>query len=294
MKVVVSPVLATLLASIAAVAAVAAPERSISTSRQFIVYGPDAQLRGAICDIAEQTKAIPLRLLQQRDEWKTPVIVHAQLPQANLPEIPRAKLNFSQTGFGLKIQLDLTIDAGIAAPSVQRELLRAVLLEMMYRQQQDTPAGTPYVEPPDWLLDGMLALEEARESPRMAESLATMLALDRVIPLQEFLRQQPALLETPSRTLYRAYSAALLGMLTQSPGGAARLTRFVHELPSATNDPLADLRAHFPEIGDTPEKLQHAWNLAVTRFSAREKYRLLSVEETERQLAELLRIEVRE
>jgi hypothetical protein len=50
-----------------------------------------------------------LELIDQRDEWTTPIIVNAQYPQANLPEKPR-RLNFAQTGFGLKFQLDLTID----------------------------------------------------------------------------------------------------------------------------------------------------------------------------------------
>ena len=45
----------------------------------------------------------------------TPIVIHAQYPQANLPEIPRAVLNLSQTGFGLKIQLDLTITSDVNA-----------------------------------------------------------------------------------------------------------------------------------------------------------------------------------
>src|SRR3954454_1773940 len=107
-----------------------APQRSISTSRQFIVYGPDARLRGALCDLAEGTKHNALRVLQETDGWKTPIIVNAQLPQTSSPELPRTQLSFSQTGFGLKLQLDLSIDADVNAPAIQRELLRAVFLEM--------------------------------------------------------------------------------------------------------------------------------------------------------------------
>jgi hypothetical protein len=270
----------------------AAIERSVSTSRQFLVFGPDARLRGAICDLAEQTKKNALRQLQQSDHWKTPIVVHAQLPQANLPENPRARLNFSQTGFGLKIQLDLTIPDNVTAPAVQRELLRAILLELMYRQAPNTPAGSHYVEPPDWLLDGLAGAEQARESADIAESLGTVVAMNRVLPLQEFLHQRPALLESPSRALYRAYSVALLSMLLETPGGPDRLGRFVTDLANASNDPVADLRAKFPEIGDTAEKLQKQWLLSVARFSARERYRLLSCEETERQLARSLRVEI--
>ncbi len=54
--------------------------RSVSTSRQFIVYASDARLRGAICDVAERTKQSALQLLQEQDAWKTPILINAQLP----------------------------------------------------------------------------------------------------------------------------------------------------------------------------------------------------------------------
>jgi hypothetical protein len=62
-------------------AAAAPPERSVSTSRQFIVYGPDVRLRGAICEIGERVKKETLALLRQPDGWKTPIVVNAQPAQ---------------------------------------------------------------------------------------------------------------------------------------------------------------------------------------------------------------------
>ena len=100
------------------------PERSVSPSRQFIVYGADAKLRGAVSDLAEATKGNLLTLLQKQDGWKTPIVVNLQLAQASLPEIPPAALHFSQTGFGLKLQLDLTISSTFDGSLVERELLR--------------------------------------------------------------------------------------------------------------------------------------------------------------------------
>ena len=66
-----------------AISTAAAAERSISTSRQFVVYGADVRLRGAVCDLAEQTKRNLLSLLGQRDEWRIPFVINAELPQAN-------------------------------------------------------------------------------------------------------------------------------------------------------------------------------------------------------------------
>ncbi len=268
--------------------------RSVSTSRQFIVYASDARLRGAICDVAERTKQSALQLLQEQDAWKTPILINAQLPQANLPETRGAQLSISQTGFGLKLQLDLNIDADVSAPAIERELLRALFLEMMYRATPNTAAGTAYVDPPDWLLDGALAFAPGHDLARVADLLATPVASGAVISLPDFLRQRPDLLDSPSRALYRAYSAALVSALTDTPAGRRRLARFVADAPAAGNDAMADLQAHFPALGDTPEKIQKQWTLAIARLTTTDRFRLLTCEESERELARVLRVELRE
>src|SRR5437868_13020922 len=125
----------------------AQPEHSTSPSRQFMIYGADAKVRGAVSGLAEQTKTNLLTLLRQRDDWKTPVVINLQPQQANVPEIPPADLRFSQTVFGIKVQLDLTISKNIDVSLVERELLRAILLEMSYRKQPHIAAGAVLVEP---------------------------------------------------------------------------------------------------------------------------------------------------
>jgi hypothetical protein len=285
-----SPALAALLVWLAlASSTFAAPqERTVSTSRQFIVHGPDIRLRGAICDIAERTKRAALSLLQTSDAWAIPILIRADFPQAHRPEIPPVQLQISQTGFGLKLQLELLIGHDINPQAIERELLRAILLEMMYRNQPDVPAGTAWVEPPEWLLDGTLALaaDEAVAGP-----LSTISG--NVPPLADFLRQRPALLDSPSRALYRACSAALVTMLRDSPDGRVQLRRFIAGLPDSPNDSFAYVRSQFPALGESDEQLQNAWTSAVARLAERRSHHLLNCGETERQLATLLRVGVR-
>src|SRR5262249_28398592 len=149
----------------------AQPEHSTSPSRQFVIYGADAKVRGAISGLAEQTKTNLLGLLRQRDDWQTPVVINLQSQQSNLPELPPADLRISQTGFGIKLQLDLTIFKDVDVALVERELLRAILLEMVYRKQPHITAGAVLVEPPDWLIDGALALSPGRERGPLIEAL---------------------------------------------------------------------------------------------------------------------------
>src|SRR3954454_3074171 len=149
----------------------AQPEHSTSPSRQFVVYGGDAKVRGAISGLAEQTKTNLLSLIRQRDDWKTSVVVNLQWQQSNLPELPPADLRFSQTGFGIKLQLDLTFSKNLDLLLVQRELLRAILLEMIYRDKPHITAGAVLVEPPDWLIEGALALTPGRDGGPFIEAI---------------------------------------------------------------------------------------------------------------------------
>src|SRR6266481_8025275 len=129
-------------------------ERSVSPSGQFVICGGDAAWRGAVSALAERTKANLLAVLQRRDQWGAAVVVNLQSPAANLPEIPATALRFSQTGSGLKLQLDLAISRKIDFGAMERELLRAILLEMIYRNQPGIASGATYVEPPNWLIEG--------------------------------------------------------------------------------------------------------------------------------------------
>ena len=266
----------------------AQPERSTSPSRQFVIYGADAKVRGAVSSLAEQTKANLLRLLRQRDDWKTPVVVNLQSQQANLPEVPAADLRFSQTGFGIKLQLDLTISQNLDVSLVERELLRAVLLEMIYRKQSNISAGAVLVEPPDWLIDGVFALASGRDRAPLIDAIVNT---GKPLSLEKFLRQRPGVLDFTGRTLYRAYSFALVQMLLDEKNGAARLAQHIDHLSESSNDPIADLERQFPILADDAER---AWRLALNQVKSVQTFRLLTFAESERRLDELLRLKISE
>jgi hypothetical protein len=269
-------------------------EQSISTSRQFIVYGTEVGVRGAICDLAERTKRDLLALLGQRDAWTTPIVINAQYPQANLPELPRLAVNLGQTGFGLKLQLDLTVDSELSRPEARRELLRALLLEMIYRGESNIPAGTVYVSPPDWLLDGAPALQSELGLDKIANLLAIPVAARTVLPLEKFLQQRPELLDAPGRLLYRAYSFALVDLLSHAADGPGRLARFIADLRSASNDPMAELQNHFPGLFGSGGGAEKVWEKQVARLSIAQPYQLLASAETERILDEMLGLKISE
>ena len=265
----------------------ALPEHSVSPSRQFVIYGTGAALRGTISELAEQIKTNLLALLRQRDGWKTAVVINLQPQQANLPEIPPASLRVSQTGFGVKLQLDLTVGRNLDGSLVERQLLRAILFEIIYRDEADLPPGATLVEPPDWLVEGVLALTPGREREALVEALSKA---DKGKSLEEFLGQRFDLLDSAGRMLYRAYSVALVQLLLDEGGGRTRLARYISSnLRHASNDPVADLKACFPQLRDDVEK---QWGSTVARLSGHQTYQLLTFAESERRLDELLQIKI--
>jgi hypothetical protein len=266
----------------------AQPERSISPSRQFMIFGANDVVRGAVSGMAEETKSNLLTLLRQRDDWKTPVIVNLQPQQANVPEIPPANLQFSQTGFGLKLQVDLTISKNLDVSLVERELLRAILLEMIYRKQPHITAGAVIVEPPDWLIEGVLALSPGRDRTPLIEAIANTA---KPLSLENFLRQRRELLGPTGRTLYRAYSLAFVQMLLDEKNGAARLAQYIDHLSEASNDSLSDLKARFPSLADHPEGV---WQLTLNRLKNSQTFRLLTFAESDQRLNGLLQIKISE
>ena len=266
----------------------AQPEHSTSPSRQFVIYGADAKVRGAISGLAEQTKTNLLRLLRERDDWKTPVVVNLQPQQANVPDIPTADLRFSQTGFGIKLQLDLTISKNVDVSLVERELLRATLLEMIYREQPHITAGAVLVEPPDWLIDGVLALKPGRDRGPLIEAIGNT---GKPLPLEKFLGQRPGLVDSTGRTIYRAYSFALVQMLLDGKNGGTQLAKYIDHLSDSSNDPLEDLKAQFPLLADDADR---TWQVALNRLKSLQPFRLLTFAESERRLDELLSLKISE
>jgi hypothetical protein len=242
--------------------------------------------------LAEKTKSNLLAILQKRDQWKTAIILNLQPAQANVPDTPAAQLRVSQTGLGLKLQLDLIIGSKVDTPTIQRELLRAIFIELIYREHADVPAGTMYAEAPFWLVEGVLSWNSSDKRQTLNNLLSSAVEAHQVIPLDVFLAQRPEQLDPQGRLLYRAYAAALLQLLLDQPAGPARLFAYIQSLPHGTNDPLFDLKSQFSGLGNG-EALAALWTSAVARFASTNRYEfLLSFNETNERLENLLHTKI--
>ncbi len=227
-----------------------AKPHSTSTSRQFLVFGVDVALRGAICDLAEQTKSTSSVSSISTITGRRRSLSISIIPQANFPDAPAARLEVSQLGYGLKMQLNLLVTNEMSRPRCSGRLLRAILIEMMYRDRGNIAVGTPYVTRPDWLVEGVLALQPGRDSDENG-------SCSRALWVQTKSRRLRTLLgKRACRSTHRRANSstptreALLQLLARgTPRGRRSFGNSSADLPAAPSDAMADLCAHFP--GDT-------------------------------------------
>ena len=110
------------------------------------------------------------------------------------------------------------------------------------------------------------------------------------MPLEKLLQEKPDLLDAPGRLLYRAHAIALVDLLRRAPEGPARLGRFIMGLRLASNDPMANLRTHFPQVFPLSRDAEKIWERHVAQLAAEQPFQLLSAAETERRLNQALRL----
>ncbi len=256
-------------------------ERSVSPSGQFVVYGSDPAYRGAVSALAEKTKANFLSVLRRRDAWKIAIVINLRSRAVNLPEVPPAELRFSRTETGVKLQLDLTVSQKMSPTAIERELARVILMEMIYRGQTAVAPGDVYVDPPAWLVDGLLAAAPNQDRGSLAAALSVSA---RVPALAEFLEQCQELVDSSARQLYRTYSWVLVQLLIDSPSGRSRLGRYIDNLAFASSDPIADLRAAFPEVRD----FENGWKSKIAEMTTISDQDILTFSQTDERLNELL------
>ena len=266
---------------------------SFSRSKQFVVYAREGALRGAIGTLGEETKRGILGILDQRDDWKIPIVLDLRAPDPGLPgDRPPIRLIFAQTGTGLKIELDLLTGEAGRGTRIQDELVRTVVLSLAYRESISLPAGRPYTLPPPWLVEGISAYLDNQENGVSATLFAALLPTLQTMSCTDFLGKDPSGMDSTSRGVYRAWAYNLVCLLLRElPGGRDGLAAFIHDLPNTTQasaNSAETLGKYFPELAASPDALAKWWTLALARLATADRYQPYTVEETERQLQALM------
>ena len=266
---------------------------SISRSRQFVVYARDSAVRNAVGTLGDDAKSELLRALGLNDDWKLPIVVDLRTPEPGLPDArPPTRLTLAQTGLGLKIELDLLLGEAGHGIRIRDELVRAILLEIAYRDHRELMAGVGATLPPPWLVEGFSAYIENLENGVSGSLFAALLPASQTLSISDFLARDPARMDSTSRGVYRAYAYNLVSLLVnEMEGGRASMAAFIRDLPNLPADEARSagvLSQHFPQLAGSPDSLEKWWTLGLARLASSDRYQAFSVSETEEHLAQIL------
>ncbi len=266
---------------------------SVSRTGQFVVYAKDSAVRNAVGTVGDDAKSELLRALGIRDDWKLPIVVDLRAPEPGMPDArPPVRLTLAQTGLGLKVELDLLLGEAGRGIRIRDELVRAMLLEMAYRDHGELMAGVNYALPPPWLVEGFSAYIENVETGVSASMFAALLPASQSLSISDFLARDPAKMDSTSHAVYRAYAYNLVSLLVnEMEGGRAGMAAFIHDLSTLPADEARNagvLGQHFPQLAGNPDSLEKWWTIGLARLAASDRYQAFTVQETDDHIEQLL------
>jgi hypothetical protein len=264
--------------------------RTVSESRQFLVFSKESAPRMQVSRDLEDIKRSVMQSLKTRDGWKMPILVNleADRPARQRRPEPTSIEFLENEGGSLRIQINVFDPTFIQTPEFQVEVVRAILLEIAYR---GTPikAGRAFQYPPDWIVEALHERLRVQKSGSKPAAYSSLLTAESPPELRDFLRLRPGSLDSTSRTLYRAQSAALLDALMELPEGPNGVQIYIGA-PRRNPATVEEITPLFASLADDKSALGRRWLLAVAKGSATNRSDLLGSRETGKDLDRILEI----
>lgn len=263
---------------------------SRSASRQFVVHGEDAAVRGTFCVFAEKVKAELLALLKQPDRWKYPVHIHVRGHTNALNDGRPVRASVALTeggGFALRALVELGQD--FSRDLMRNELITLLLAERIVRSNPEIDFRGRKVLP-DWLRIGISEAIEFRARDRPTELFASIFESGRMLSVNEVVFANPASMNSVSEAVYRASCCGFVLSLIAQDAGAKRLNGMIADLAVFEGTPLALLEKHFPGTDDSDYSLEKWWALELATMAQPTVKDILGPLESEEALGRCLQV----
>jgi hypothetical protein len=262
--------------------------RTTTASKQFTIYCEDVALRGRVAGFVEDVKTGVYSVLGKAPWGKIPIVVTLEAGESPTP----ARVQLAQTPDGPTIQVKVKIGGDPAAVHLEKHIVRAVLIDFMYRDRPQPEAGKIYAEPPWWVVSGIIETNRRRDRGVESDLFRRVVETNKFPPIEQFLGTHSEELGPTADAFDAACAMALLQLLLEHEDGRVRLAGLVRGWPDSYQDPVAALNRAFPALGVGAASLQKWWTVNLARFAASDRFRGLTPEETEQQLNELLEFDV--
>lgn len=260
--------------------------RTVSSSRQFTVFGGTRQQRSELSRRAERLREVVRRELGAADPWGDPVLLVLTPGDALRLRQPRVFVQvFDADEAGRKIEVNIAPAALADGAAVDAGILRAILLATSLQKQKF--AGGRFVDPPWWLVSAMSVVVARGEAERDSPVYAALLEGRGMPRLDKFLRQNAEALRGRTREIHAAQSHALYLALSEQGGGKSRIAENLM-LAEPPRDPVERFGQTWPDWLAEPERAARIWALSVARLASPERVEFVSAAETGKQLSAVL------
>lgn len=270
--------------------------RIVSRSEQFRVSGGTAGDRGAAAVLAEEVKEELLRLTEEEDDWKVPVVIELRGRLGDALPLRRVvpDLWFSEQGFELKVLVNLS--RGLPTEEFRRVMTMVMVYERGVRALAREESEVALNVPP-WLVEGLreaVAFSLNQANRRLYETLFRHGGLFRLEDVFEL--SEAAFLETDaaSKAAFRVSSGALVMALLEQPDGKKGFREFLADVPAYKGEMPGLLRQHFPDMNLSQTSMARWWLLQLANKGTAPLSEAFTVAETERMLEEALRFRLRD
>lgn len=263
--------------------------RTVSSSGAFVVYSPDAVLRGRMAREAEEVLGAWKKTVDATVAASAPIVIQDRSGDVRPKGMPDAKIIvFEVEGGGTKVQLDIWEKSAASGDALASEVFRALALHAMYRAMPPRP-GAAVAPPPQWLVEGLTETLRGREGEVPSGVHAALLRSDRPPSLRRFLKERPEIMDSRSLLLYRAQAYALLEVLRSVPDSRRRMAEF---LVAISQGGIKGLSEAFPGVGGDESGLTKRWTLAIAKTSMPQRHSSLGVRASSDALDRLLAVVV--
>lgn len=262
--------------------------RIISKSRQFVVYGRDSLVAGAVATKADEIRSELLAFLDLPATWKHQVTLSLTGdPAAPAVAHPiRTRINVIDGTPGYEIRVH--VGGGINLEKLHAAIVTMLLYERALRQT-DPDAFPEEVSLPPWLATGIdqaLLWRAGKIDRRLYQSLferSEMLSPEQILGYKT-----PEKLDASTRSVYDASCGVLAMCLANQPGGKDALIRLLDQAILGEGAGEEMIARHFHSFGLTSNALNKWWALQLANLASATPTECYTPAETESRLVEAL------
>jgi len=276
-------------------------KRSVSSSKQFVVYADGLPIRGEFCVFSEGVKSELLGLLgagADDSAWTSPVVIRVETGDGN-GTVPRGRsistvIRPYDFG-GWLLQLDVFLGADFSREELEEEIVRLLLAERILadaRMDVVTKRQTRIL--PDWLHYGIVGVIRYRRTGRPSDTFQAIWKAGVPLNIDEVLDGDYRSMDALSKKMFEASSTGLVYALHRQRQGRLAMRTMVGNLGRLDIDQREIVGRHYPNLAKSRDSIDKWWTLEMAALAEGSAFEMLDAQQTETRLKETLDIHYRE